>query len=121
MRSSTARRVPARRTSAKFIVLLAAVFAPAALAAPFIVADVVAGVTQCGIYFDAAPKTTVAATNLTCRYDLSGIATGAHVVKMTAISANDPIWGTQESVQSAPLNFTKPSTPAAPAGLTLTP
>lgn len=104
----------------RLLVLLAAVFAPAALAAPFIVADVVAGVTQCGVFVDAQPKVVVTASALLCKWDASGVAIGAHAVTMTAITVADPVWGTQESVKSAPLNFTRPGVPQTPSTPRLT-
>lgn len=90
-------------------------------AAPFVEATVVSGVANCGVYLDAAAKVIVPATGLKCRYDLASVATGTHSVTMTAITANDPIWGTLESVQSAPLNFTRPAAGSAPSGLVLVP
>ena len=90
-------------------------------AAPFAVVDVVAGVAQCGVYLDAAPKATIPATALQCKYDLSTVSAGAHSIKMTAISIADPVWGTQESAQTSPLAFSRPVAPAVPTGLVLTP
>jgi hypothetical protein len=81
-----------------------------AMADPFVVSDPVAdGVTQCGVYIDTAARVTspvVAATggNI-CKYDLAGLSVGPHLVTMTAIAVNDPIWGSQESAHSSPLAF----------------
>lgn len=105
----------------KRLILLALFIVQPAFAAPFVVADVVAGVASCGVYLDTNAKVVVPATGTTCRYDLAGLPSGSHVVKLTAITVADPIWGTQESVESAPLPFVKPGVPAAPSGLTLTP
>jgi hypothetical protein len=96
-----------------------------ALASPFVISDPVdPAVTDCGIFLDAAPKQTVpvtlSGTSKICKLDLAGIANGAHTVKATAI-VNDPVWGVQESPQTAPLGFTKPASPAAPATLRLAP
>ena len=91
------------------------VLSAAAFAQPFVVADVVAGVSQCGVYLNAAPKVTVPASSLLCKYDISGVSVGSHTIRMTAISVADPIWGTQESVQSAALNFTRPAVPVTPS------
>jgi hypothetical protein len=55
-----------------------------------------------------------------CKLDLAGLANGSHTVKATAI-VNDPIWGSQESVESLPLSFVKPGLPANPGGLKLRP
>ena len=98
----------------KALVLLA-LFPAHALAAPFVVADVVAGVTSCGVFLDSGAKVTVPAANLLCKWDAAAVTPGAHVIRMTAIANGDPVWGTQESVQSAPLNFTRPISPTAPS------
>jgi hypothetical protein len=103
------------------VALLLCMVCFAAGAAPFVVATVVSGVSSCGVFLDAAAKVTVTATALQCKYDLAAVSVGAHTVTMTAISTTDPVWGTQESAQSAPLNFTRPALPAVPSGLTLTP
>lgn len=105
----------------RLAVLVVALFAPAAFAAPFVVADVAAGVAACGVLLDTQAKVTVPVTGTTCRYDLASVPVGSHVVKMTALTVADPLWGTQESAESAPLPFVRPGVPAAPSGLTLTP
>jgi hypothetical protein len=97
-----------------------------AQAAPFIVTDILAaGVSQCGVFMDAAPKVTIPVTAVTggniCKHDVGAVSPGAHSATMTAISVNDPIWGSQESPQSLPFTFTKPAVPAAPTGLKLAP
>lgn len=96
------------------------------LAAPFVVSDTLpAGVTQCGVYMDAAAKVTIPVTAVTggniCKHDIAAISTGSHTVTMTSITVNDPVWGSQESVKSSPLSFVRPSSPAAPASLQLSP
>jgi hypothetical protein len=96
-----------------------------ALASPFVISDPVdPAVTDCGIFLDAAPKQTVpvtlSGTSKICKFDIAGIANGAHTIKATAI-INDSIWGVLESPQSVPLSFTKPASPAAPATLRLAP
>lgn len=105
------------------LIAVALFAASPAFAAPFVVADVVAGVASCGVLLDSGEKVTVPAiyysTNNECRFDVGSVSPGAHVVRMTAQTANDPVWGTQESAESAPLNFTRPSPPGAPSGLTL--
>lgn len=101
--------------------LLLALLPGTAWAAPFAVADVASGVTSCGVYFDSAAKVTVPATGNQCKYDLSGVSVGNHSIKMTAITTADPVWGTQESPQSLPLDFSRPAAPSAPTGLVLTP
>lgn len=97
------------------------VFAPAALSAPFLVADVASGVAQCRVFLNGKDMGMVQSAGNQCRYDLAGLAPGTFSATMTALTTADPLWGTQESVQSAALPFTKPSAPAVPSGLTLTP
>ena len=96
-------------------------FSTVAVASPFVVADVVSGVTQCGVVVDTQPKVTVPAASLMCKYDVSALATGSHTITMTAITVSDPVWGTQESVPSAPFVFTRPAKPTAPSTLRLAP
>ena len=108
----------------KLLAILA--FVPSAYAAPFVVSDPVdPATTQCGVFLNAAPKVTVPVTVTagvkTCKYDLATLASGTHTVKMTAITINDPVWGSQESAQSAPLAFSRPGVPVAPVGLGLSP
>lgn len=90
-------------------------------------ANVDPGVTSCGVFLDAAPKVTIAvtapvppATQAKCRFDVQGVSTGAHNVRMTAIR-DDPIWGLLESAQSPPFAFAKPSAPSVPASPALVP
>lgn len=108
----------------RLLALLMFVSTPA-LASPHVVTDPVApGVTHCGVFLDSTAKVTIAVTAVTggniCKYNVAGVSAGAHTIRMTAI-INDPLWGTQESPQSAPLAFTKPGVPPTPAGLNLTP
>lgn len=92
-----------------------------AQAAPFVEATVVSGVASCNVILDGGPKVNVLATALKCRYDVAAVAAGSHSVTMSAVTANDPIWGALESAQSAPLNFTRPAAATAPSGLALVP
>lgn len=104
------------------IALLLLLFSVGASASPFVVADVVTGVAQCGVVLDGAAKVLIPSTGTTCKYDLTAaLPVGPHTVTMTALTVNDPVWGTQESGASSPLAFTKPGTPAAPSGLQLSP
>lgn len=110
----------------KRILVLLLFCSSSALAAPFVVSDILpAGVTQCGVYMDALAKVTIPVTAVTggniCKHDVGAIAAGSHTVTMTSITVADPIWGSQESVKSSPLSFVRPSLPAAPATLQLTP
>lgn len=111
--------------TAKKLLAIALLLPAAALASPFLISDPLdPSVTDCGIFLDAAPKQTVpvtiSGTGKICKFDLAGIANGAHTVKASAI-VNDPVWGVQESPQSVPLGFTKPASPASPATLRLAP
>lgn len=80
--------------------------------------------THCGVFLNALAKQTIAVTvegtGKICKFDVSGLPNGSHTIRMTLI-ANDPIWGVQESPQSAPLAFVKPAAPATPAGVRLIP
>lgn len=115
----------------KLLLVVAIAFAVAhpALAAPFIVSDpLVSGVVQCGVFLDAAPKLTVPVTAVVtpapgniCKFDVGGVGVGSHTITMTAITVNDPVWGSQESAKSSPLAFTRPAAPNAPSGLQLAP
>lgn len=110
----------------RLLALLLLCWVPAAVGAPFVVSDILpAGVTQCGVFMDAAAKVTIPVTAVTggniCKHDVGAVTAGSHTVRMTAITINDPIWGSQESVQSAPLVFVRPAAPIAPAGLQLAP
>lgn len=92
-----------------------------AVAAPFVVADVVSGVASCRVFVENVAVTTlVTAANLQCKYDVGSISVGAHTVQMTAIATGDPVWGTQESAKSLPLSFTRPATPQTPSTPRLT-
>jgi hypothetical protein len=111
----------------RLLLLALLFFSTSALASPpFVVSDLLAsGVSLCGVYMDAAPKATIPVAAVTggniCKLDIGTISVGTHTVTMTAISVNDPIWGSQESAPSLPLSFTKQSPPAAPTGLKLIP
>ncbi len=106
--------------------LVAFLFSSVALSQPFVVTDpVVAGVTQCGVFLNSAPKVTIPVTSTPggniCKYSVGSVNNGSHTIQMTAITVNDPVWGSQESAKSAPLSFVRPAPPATPAGLTLQP
>ena len=104
--------------------LAALLFAPTAYAAPFFYADVEVGTTACGIVIDGgakinSPTVTVpvspsAPTGVQCKHDVGGLAPGSHTITATAIAVNDPVWGTQESVPSAPLTTVRPAAKAVP-------
>jgi len=105
----------------KRYLILAALFSQSVLAAPFLEADVVAGVVTCGVVIDGGAKVFVGAASLKCRYDLAGVSNGSHTATMTALTANDPVYGTLESVPSSPFVFVVPAKPSAPANLRLAP
>lgn len=109
----------------KILLLVLMLLSSAAMSAPFVVSDPLdPRATNCGVFLDAAAKVTITVTadgtDKICKYDVSGVSVGSHTIRMTAI-ANDPIWGSQESVQSAPLSFVRPAGVSAPAGLGLQP
>ena len=96
-----------------------------AMSAPFVVSDPLdPRATHCGVFVDAAAKVTipvaVEGTDKICKHDISAVSVGSHTIRMTTI-ANDPVWGSQESVQSAPLSFVRPAGVIAPVGLELQP
>lgn len=90
-------------------------FTFAASAAPFLVADVTAAATQCGVVIDGGGKVLVPAAGLQCKYDLAMVAVGTHSATMTAL--ND--WS--ESVPSPPFAFSRPAVPAVPGNVRLSP
>lgn len=100
-----------------------------ALGAPFVTSDPLSpGVTQCGVFLDAATKVTIPVTAVTsptagniCKFDVGSVSVGNHTISLSAITVSDPVWGSQESARSSPLAFTRPLPPAVPSGLLLTP
>jgi len=102
-------------------------FSAPLLANPFVVSDPVdARATHCGVFMDTASKLVIAVTaqgtDKICKHDLAGIGAGSHTVRMTAMVVGDPVWGDQESPQSVPFTFVKPTSPTvAPAGIRLAP
>lgn len=103
----------------------------AAIANPFVQSGVsdktflAPGVIQCGVFLDAAPKVVIPVTAVTggnvCQVDVGSVTVGAHTISFTAITVNDPVWGSLESARSVPLAFSRPGVPPAPTGLLLTP
>lgn len=110
----------------KYLILILLAVSAHAISAPFVVSDPLdARCTHYGIYIDAVPKQVfpafVEGTNKIVHYDLVGIAVGTHTVRATCI-AQDPVWGDQESPQSLPLQFAKPSSSTvAPVGIRVVP
>lgn len=108
----------------RILIALALLVSSAASAAPFFTADVVVGTTSCGIIIDAEPKVVVPVktvaisaarpTGVFCEYDVAGLTPGSHTIKATAIAVADPVYGTQESAETAPLTTVKPAAPAVP-------
>ncbi len=94
-------------------------------AAPFLTADSYLASTEVDqfvIYLDSgASIISSAKVNMdgtrSLWFDLSSVAPGQHVVK---IRARASVWNL-ESADSDPFTFTKPSSPAKPAGLKLSP
>ncbi len=97
--------------------------APTTSAAPFAAADPPAGATHCVFTIDSLAPTVVTVgvvAPYTCKTDVGAVAVGPHTVKVRARRV-DPVWGDVDSVDTAPLPFTKPGPLAVPTGLTLTP
>jgi hypothetical protein len=121
----------------KIVCLLLVALSAHAQAGPFVISDPLSiGVTQCGVLLDAAPKIFIPVTALPapatgniCKFDLGipltvgggPLVPGSHTIAMTAITVNDPIWGSQESVPSLPITFPTPGVAGSPSGLRLTP
>ncbi len=73
-----------------------------------------AAVVECGFYLDSGAKVTTAPVVVsgvkTCEGVVAGVSSGSHAVKFTIAAAADPIWGSQESAQSAvPFTFSRPA------------
>lgn len=103
--------------------LLMALMAPLAVAAPFIVGDLAdQTTTHCALELNGGawgPDVPVAGTApKECRFDIGNVAAGPHTVRAKAIKV-DAVWGRQESPPSAPFSFTRPASPAPPAGIRL--
>jgi hypothetical protein len=81
-------------------------------------------VTHCGVTLDTSAKVDVPVEVVSggkrCKYDANSVTAGTHVIKMTYVNI-DPTWGRLESVDSAPLTFTRPANPSqTPGGLVIT-
>lgn len=102
--------------------LLAAVAIPAQAA--YVMADVEAGVTQCGFYLDGATSPALVSITppaTTCRYNVGTVTVGTHTITADARKP-DPVWGLITSPKSAPFSFTRPGpTGNAPTNLVLVP
>lgn len=117
-----------------FMVIVAliamAIFISEANAAPFLESDPYPAAstpkpTICQVWLDTATvgvdsPVVVDATGTYCHYDIAAVTVGAHTVKAKFITI-DPVWGRLESALTAPINFTRPGPPQAPAGLILAP
>jgi len=108
-------------------ILLAAILALCASgvhAAPFVVADLAdQTTTHCTLSLDGGafgPDVPVVGTPKQCKHDLTAVTVGAHSARLVAVKV-DSVWGRLESAPSSPLAFSRPATPAAPSGPTLTP
>jgi hypothetical protein len=98
----------AERLKTKYAILLMAWMAPLPGEARSVITDPVApGVTQCGFYVDSAAKVVLpvvpSSGGSICIMDIDGIDMGMHTIVVTAISVDDPFWGSQESSPSLPL------------------
>ena len=82
-------------------------------AAPFVVSDpTLQGVTHCGSVLDGGVKVdsmvAVSPLGKSCKIDVGAVGAGNHSITASFVNI-DPTYGRQESVQSAPLDFTVPS------------
>lgn len=108
------------------IVLLA--LSPLSFGQSIVTDPLVPGVSQCGVLLDTAPEIKIPVTpqpspaigNI-CSFKVNTVSPGTHTIKMTSITTNDPVWGSQESAPSLPLTFTRPAAPSVPSGLQLVP
>ena len=104
----------------KWLLLILALCVAPAFSAPFVVADVVSGVTDCGVFLDGGAKVVIPATGTECRFDVANVSNGQHSITMTAIG-NQSLWGGEESAPSSPFVFVRPAPPTVPATLRLEP
>ncbi len=110
----------------KKLLLLFALLPLQVFAAPFVITDTLTpGVSQCGVFLDTSAKQVVPVTAVTtpatgniCKFDIGSVTPGSHTLKFSAISVNDPLWGSQESAPSIPFVFVRPGAPGIPTGLT---
>lgn len=112
----------------KILAIVLFLIASQGFAAPFVVSDPLTAGVQCGVYLDGVPKVTIPVTPMPtpaignfCKFDIAGVGAGSHTITMTAITVNDPFFGSQESAKSIPLVFVVPSAPIPPVGLRLQP
>ena len=82
-------------------------------AAPFVVSDpTLQGVTHCGYVLDGGVKVdslvSVSPLGKSCKIDIGAVGVGNHSITASFVNI-DPTYGRQESVQSAPLDFTVPA------------
>ena len=89
-------------------------------AAPFLVSDPQAGVTNYVLTGPAwVPASVLAQTNGSLRMDVANAATGTNSLTIKACYV-DALWGNACSA-SVPFVFTRPSQPATTSGIKLTP
>lgn len=89
-------------------------------AAPFVVCDPQAGVTEYRVTGPAWVSPAVPAeADGSIKMDVSAAAIGENSLMVQACNV-DAVWGVQCSI-SSPFVFTRPATPAQPAGLKLNP
>ena len=96
--------------------ILAAVLAQTAHAAPFLVMDVQPEADRCTVTGLPAPvPASVDEAAGLCKFDLAGLPVGSYSVTATASN----LWGA--SAPSAPFAFTRPPSTSTPGGLRLVP
>ena len=87
-----------------------------ARAAPYLVCDSPPAGECVTSYLLILDGGTAIATSAPLRYDLAGIAVGAHTLTAFAV-CDDPVWGHLESASSAPFSFARPKGPSSVAKL----
>ena len=108
------------------VLVLMALSVGVVTAAPFVVSDpTLQGVTHCGSVLDGGVKvdSVVAVSPLgkSCKIDIGSVGGGNHSIAASFVNI-DPVYGRQESVQSAPFVFVVPSgTINAPGALKIVP
>jgi hypothetical protein len=92
---------------------------------PFIEADLIdQSTTHFAVSLDDGPYSAdlpVSGSPRICRYDVSSVSVGPHIIRMKAVIPNSAGWGRLESAPSDPFSFTKPAAPVTPSGIRLVP
>lgn len=104
----------------KLLILLFVLIPSLGWGAPFLVCDPQAGVTTYKLTGPAwVPATVPAQPDGSIKMDVSAATVGENALQVAAC-AIDPVWG-EVCSDNSPFSFTRPTTPALPATLRLTP